>query len=307
LAEPHASPAGAASRPPAFFLTTRAYQHTVQDYLESWGRQFRDLLIPLPYETIVEQRQIPIGHYIFSDIERLDAEATRFASAAWLQLSRSNPELRRINHPNRSMRRYELLRMLHDRGINDFNVYRLTEGRFSERYPVFLRGVDDHIGPRGGLLHDRAALDDAIDTLVEQGVPRDSILIVEFRDTIGTDGLYRKYAVWKIGAGLFGAHILFSRNWLQKDPDIVNDKTIAEEWAFVSSGGYLDQVEPVFAAAAIDYGRMDFSVRDGRVQVWEINTNPMMVGNSDKIPARRAIAELLHARIASSLRDVTGS
>ena len=53
-------------------------------------------------------------------------------------------EARVLNHPTTSMRRYELLRTLFERGDSSFNVYRLTECRQPQRWPVFIREENEH-------------------------------------------------------------------------------------------------------------------------------------------------------------------
>jgi hypothetical protein len=51
-----------------------------------------------------------------------------------------------------------------------------------------------------------------------------------------------------------------------------------------------EKIAEVFRIAGIDYRRIDHGVKDGRIQVWEINTNPMVMPRREKIhslPAAR--------------------
>lgn len=49
----------------------------------------------------------------------------------------------------------------------------------------------------------------------------------------------------------------------------------AEEYARTNPDR--ERVAPLFELAKVDYGRIDFSIHQGRIQVWEINDNPEFV------------------------------
>ena len=51
---------------------------------------------------------------------------------------------------------------------------------------------------------------------------------------------------------------------------MVFEEIVAE----MASNPYAERLRPAFEAAGIDYGRADFGFRDGRLAVYEINTNP---------------------------------
>lgn len=91
------------------------------------------------------------------------------------------------------MRRYELLRTLHERGLNKFNIYRLTEYRMPQRFPVFLRGENDHKGSRTPLLPTPEKLNGAINTIFMAGQSRENKVVTEFCDTSDAKGIFRKY------------------------------------------------------------------------------------------------------------------
>ena len=76
------------------------------------------------------------------------------------------------------MRRYELLRHLHQRGVNDFDAYRLTEARKPKRFPVFIRGENDHNGPESRLIGSQTELDDSVDALRRLGRCLDNRLVI---------------------------------------------------------------------------------------------------------------------------------
>lgn len=180
------------------------------------------------------------------------------------------------------MGRYELLRTLDEQGVNDFGVFRLDEARGPRRFPVFLRAERDHRGPRTGLLGDAAALREAIAALEGRGESRNGKIVVEFCDTRGADGLYRKYAAWRIGDRIVPQHVFVSSRWMVKaetnwlfDGDAPDRRRLlAEERRYLDENPHEAPLRRAFALAGIEFGRADYGVVNGSLRVWEINTNP---------------------------------
>ena len=85
---------------------------------------------------------------------------------------------------------------------------------------------------------------------------------------------------------------------------------MAEEAEFFARDPHAASMARIFELAKIDFGRIDYGLLDGEVQVWEINTNPMITARPDTIaPLRLAgqtrIAEEITA--AFSAIDSEGS
>ena len=127
-----------------YYLSRKHHQYTMR-------KRLRDVAIPVPwreellrrlrllsYEDAFRLKALPVGTYIFTDLDRLNSEQTERAAILWEALRSSGHDLKILNHPVRSMRRFELLRQLRERGINDFDVCRLTDRR-PLRFPVFIR------------------------------------------------------------------------------------------------------------------------------------------------------------------------
>jgi hypothetical protein len=140
---------------------------------------------------------------------------------------------------------------------------------------VFLRIEDDHEGRRSGLLDDAAALSQALDTLAAEDRAR--TIVVEFCDVGDARGVYRKYAALVIGDTVIARHLLGSTDWQVKEADLLDADLLREEVEYVDSNPHEHELREVFALAHVDYGRVDYSLLDGRMQVWEINTNPTLV------------------------------
>jgi hypothetical protein len=249
-------------------------------------------------------RRLPPSAYIFSDIERLSPETADRAAFLWRSLA-GHAGTRLLNHPTRSMRRYELLRTLYERGINAFNVYRLSEARWPERYPVFLRRENDHKGPLSPLLASRDELERAVARLDQDGVSRDNLLMSEFCDTSDQRGLYRKYGAFLVGDRVFVRSVQFSRNWVQKHQDLDEPELVREERAYVEANPHREAIHEVFRLARIDYGRMDYGVLHGKIQVWEINTNPAIAGSpASRHGPRHWIQDHAHRQLSEALQQL---
>lgn len=261
-----------------FYLVTEGHSLTINKYLTSWGKALAPKMRTIYYEELPYRTHLPGGTYIFSDIERLSVDQKKVAAQVWQELSMARPTNRLINHPTQSMRRYELLRTLYEQGQNQFNVYRLTELRQPQRFPVFIRGENDHLGSLTGLLHTPIELEAAIATIYDSGLSRDDKLIVEFCDTSDTTGMFRKYSAFIVGDRIIPRHIFFSQEWLVKAPDNVEEFALQEERQYVNENPHEAELRHIFALARIQYGRIDYSFFNGKIQVWEINTNPMSLG-----------------------------
>jgi hypothetical protein len=83
----------------------------------------------------------------------------------------------------------------------------------------------------------------------------------------------------------------------------VSEETVREEQAFFDAFPHRDALLDIFELAGVDYGRVDYGVKEGQVQVWEINTNPVVVPRPHIIDPRRLPAQSESARrIVAALR-----
>ena len=261
------------------YLSTARHDYTIRELFLGPGERFRPHVVPMDYDralaTVVDA--LPRATWVFTDFDRLDPDRSASAAILWQRLADRGDRL--LNHPTRSMRRFELLRAMHAAGINAFDVWHLTDRRAPTRYPVFLRRADAHAGPLSQLLHDPDQLRRAIARLFADGVPRDQLIIVEYCDTRGADGLFRKYGVGRFGPDLMTFHLQIGTEWASKAGGRVRtDDVVAEEMAYIDASPHLEMARTLFDMARIDYGRIDFGLRDGRPQVWEINSNPTLYG-----------------------------
>jgi hypothetical protein len=74
---------------------------------------------------------------------------------------------------------------------------------------------------------------------------------------------------------------------------------------YTETNPWAQAVRPIFEMAQIEYGRMDFAVTDGRVQVFEINTNPVLLlaGDLDD-PERRPTVARYAGNLVRAFREL---
>jgi len=259
-----------------FYLAKAEYTYTISHYLKLHESDLKSHLKLLSYEDLFKLRATVGGTYIFSDIERLNPDNAKTACQIWTELAAYLGPSRLLNHPTRSMKRYELLRGLYQRDVNAFNVYRLTECRTPERFPVFIRDENEHGQIHSGLLKNSEELEKAIEKMLRDGAVRDNKLIVEFCGASDARGAYRKYEAFFIGGQILPQHIKYSSDWIVRlsEPHL---KKCDEELIYIHENPHEKFLADIFRYARIDYGRIDYDVLDGRPQIWEINTNPTLL------------------------------
>jgi hypothetical protein len=108
-----------------------------------------------------------------------------------------------------------------------------------------------------------------------------------------------------MGGTIVPRSMVFSKGWMIKFPDLIGEAQQAEELEHLHSDEDLDALRRVFEIADIQYGRIDYGKLDGRIQVWEINTNPSLAGPiSDLKPEREHVHALFATRMNRCLADL---
>lgn len=274
-------------------------------FFSSWGKGLEKRITVVPYAHLLRGRQNDPGTYIFSDIERLAPLETWVLGRMHAVISRVFGEERLLNHPARSMRRYHLLRSLYEKGMNSFNIYRLKDRKRPERYPVFIRRENDHLGAITPLLYTEAQLSTVVGRLLAKKERIDDKVIVEFCNTADEEGIYRKYSAFMVGDVVVPRHLFFAKEWVLKGAKITSPSLLSEELLYLEQNPHEEQIKQVFQMASIGYGRIDYSLLDGKMQVWEINTNPMIASEvGSEIPERSVVHTLFLEGFTSALQNV---
>ncbi len=309
-------PKSAEGPPPAriTFLVHKGKEYTVEKYLRSWGRELEVPVAVRNYPRLRSTARKPwkrleqalrgwkVGAlsgppappgtpqiYVFTDVDRLAPTELETARSLRRRLAADPDTAAILNHPSRSMRRFELLCTLHQRGINRFAVYRAEDDPRPGRWPVFVRDEGDH-GGQSSLLATPEELERELAARASRDGRLAGKVVIEFCDAAGEDGVIRKYGAFRVGERIVARQIHFSRHWVVRFPDIREPSTAAEELAYVETNPHRQELAEIFDLAHIDYGRVDYSVVGGCIQVWEINTNPMILIPKDRQDPLRAAA-----------------
>jgi len=260
------------------FVTPAADRWGIDEYLQQHGGSLAERMVILTYEEIVARRELPLGTYVFAGIDQLTPTETEIAAQCWKALSSASPEIRLINHPARALRRYQLLRACFERQRNAFRVRRATEWHRRQRFPVFVRAEGEHTGSLSPVLHNHRELVQALATSLVQGYRLRDLLIVEYCHTADDDGIFRLYSAAIVGETIVPKALVHNRNWITKwEGRLLDARLAGEQLAYLENHPHEHWLRETFALARIGYGLINYGVKDGVPQVWEINTNPTLV------------------------------
>ena len=288
-----------------FFTTQRnalplcAHRRSMAEHLRSW-------FVPLAYESLAYWRDRSLvagGTYVFTDTEVLSAENGR--TAAEIHALIRSVGGRVLNDPSRVLTRSALLTTLKLRGINSFDVGSVDD-RSTLSFPVFLRSATRHEGSYTSLIYDRRELERALTASFLTGRAIDDLLVVEFCDVADREGLYRKYGAFIVGETVIPRHVFFGRSWMVKQSDLETPELLAEELEYIRTNPHEAQLREIARVAGIDYGRIDYGILGGRIQVWEFNTNPVVGGATHISAARRERTDRFLQRINTAFEDLAG-
>ena len=267
---------------------TLADRSMFSEYLGHWGRALAQSGIRiLRYENLLHETRFEPGTYIFSTFDEVQPAMRRYIDALAERL-REAPGVRVFNDPQRVLTRFALHEELSHLGRNDYRSFRANSDLHSVRFPVFIRSEDAHDGALSPLLHSHAEIDAWIGRAMILGRSLDALLVVEFCDTADAGGWYRKYSAFNVGGRIVPRMLNNGRHWMLKFGGSDFSMQLAtEELAYVEGNPHERELREIFEIAGTDYGRIDYSMLDGRVQTWEINLNPT-IGRGTR-PSRRKI------------------
>lgn len=285
---------------------------TVRDHLNTFA-SFRagKYGFPAPdlrtmaYEDLVRARRVPRATYVFADLERLSAWELQLAATLYRRLKKRG--LKCLNDPARAMSRFELLRGLRRAGLNPFDVYRADEHPRPARFPAFLRDEEHHASQPPALIGSQQELEAALEARRARGIPLRGTLVVEHWPAPYAKGLWHKWGTFRVAERMSVDHIAVDDNWYVKVGkwDLLNEAAVAEEHEATVSNRFAAELARIFEFAGIEFGRADHATVDGRLVVYEINTNPYVYHYvPDPIPLRRKTQALVRERLAAALAAI---
>jgi hypothetical protein len=257
------------------FLVSRGHGYTLQSLRKSPQAPRTSLMT---YDKLLRSRWLRRATYTFADIDRLSFWDLELVAHAYVEMKRLGLSV--WNNPAKVKTRYALLRALHRAGLNDFNIYRADEISSSIHFPVFLKKNHMHDPPLTDLLYCNRELEDAIATAVNSGTPLENLVVIEFAAEPVRPGLYRKLSAFGIGDAIVPEISIHDTVWLAKygKLGIAGEDLYRDELKLLQTNPFSEHLKKAFEIAGIEYGRADFGIYKGRVQIYEINTNPCVSG-----------------------------
>ena len=251
------------------FLTTGSHSYT-HDYVADHLAPFYQI----GYRSFFARRRLKQATYIFSDFDRLSFWQLELAASFYRQIKAAG--WRVLNDPARALHRLELLQALKASELNSFSVWTASAVRTVNRYPVFLRTQSAHRGPLTDLLETPEALETALERLIVEGYPIHDLMICEYRAEPNADSVFRKLSVYRVGDRMIACPSVYEKHWSAKygELGIAGEHAYRQDLDDIINGRYTADLKPYFDLANVEYGRADFGLVKGQVEVYEINTNP---------------------------------
>lgn len=248
---------------------------------------------------------MPAGTVIFTDFDLLsDFELDGACSIATAVGQAGAPNVV-LNDPRFAMERFDLLAHLYSIGKNSVEVTRLKSSERPTRYPVFIRFEDGCMRPDFEMIQNEGELDAAVSQLVASGRTLRGRMTASFESAPDVDGNYRKYGAFRVGDHIVAQHILRNPDWIVKSGTAkVDDASIAEELAYVRDNPHEQDLMAIFEAANISFGRMDYTLRDGQIVVFEINMNPTFPPFKGGRPNRQARRVIILERLMAAFHSI---
>jgi hypothetical protein len=254
----------------------------------------------LSYEELAGSARFERGTYVLSALDQLGPSMLRFLEALHRRLA-GEDGFRFLNHPEATLRRLSLLSELHRAGYNEFRAIPAGGDLASLRYPVFLRAERRHDGTLSPLLDSPRQVESAIGRAVLRGHRARDLIVVEFCPTAGESGEYRKLSAFAVGDRVVPRSVFHGPDWMLKQAGGLRTvESVSEELDYVRRSPDEERLREIFALAGVGYGRIDYGVKDGTVQTWEINLNPN-IGRGRRSASREIQSELQRIRLETKV------
>lgn len=242
---------------------------------------------------------------IFTDFDLLNAREMEVAAAIAEAARKSDPAVKILNHPAHVLERYDLLRMMHLKGLSPISICRVNDYEQPQDFPVFIRAEDGANGPETGILDDLNAYRAAVSELRENGKPAKGRIAVKFHAQPNRDGYFRKFGVLRIGDRIIPQHVQYSKSWVVKsNKQLRDDERTAEELVYIRENPHRDLVEQAFDVGNLQFGRADFAVDDDQFALFEINSNPTFPRFHLGSPERAERRALLREKIVEAFAAI---
>ena len=295
------------------YLLPAKSRHTMMEFFSYEEPAFVSRFRVIDFEDLPGLSRFDRGTYVIAGIEQAEPAMKQLIASLCDHLDAAGGS-RILNRPTRTLGRYDLLKQLHAAGRSEVCVARGDEDLATLRYPVFVRSERAHDGNISALLDTPAAARAALGAALLEGHSLRDLMVMEFCSTADEQGVFRKYAAYNVGGRILGRSLNAGRQWMLKlETSDFTRELVMEDQRYVMENPHTEQLADLFAFANIDFGQIDFSIKDGRIQPWEINLNPTIgrgvkpgggLGPRELWPIRSETRELFFSRFRQAWIDL---
>ena len=296
-----------------YYLLPAHSRFTTDEFFSFEDAAFVNRFQVIDFEQLPALRRFERGTYVIAGIDQAEPAMKELITSLCDQLDAGGGS-RILNWPKNTLGRFDLLRRLHTAGWSDVRVARGDEDLDRLRYPVFVRSERGHGGNLSPLLETPGAVRDALGRALLEGHSFDDLMVVEFCSTADACGVFRKYAAYNVGGCILGRSLNAGREWMLKlETSDLTHELVMEDQQYVMNNPHREQLAALFQFANIDFGQIDYSMKDGRIQTWEINVNPTIgrgvkpgggVGPMELWPIRTETREFFFERFRKAWIDL---
>lgn len=308
-----------------YFITPDEQIWIIHNLIDRLDEDLRSTVKAVSYHDFHHTTELVEGTVIFTGLGVLTNVQRDIAIEITEQLIQSELTFTLMNHPEKALGRFDLLNVLYDKGFNSFQAYRLSDTSPDDlHFPLFLREEHNHTGSISDIITNQASLKNALEDAAMRGFKKESLLAVEYLDTSDETGLFKKYSALKFGGQIIPRYLSLDYHWVVKENselptnrELYTESLIQEEVRFVQENPHQEKLLEIFNVAGIDFGRIDYGLKNGTIQTWEINTLPTFggfPGATKKNPKRKKrdeskqiFYELLSQVIRESLKHTSSN
>lgn len=286
-----------------YFVTFPGHRYTVGYFLDLAEELSAQ---SVAYNAIDWSKIKPEDTFIFTDIDRCNEEKLEEIISIYDRIQSLGCIC--LNNPRKVLRRFDLSNALYKEGINQYKMFKIKEWRTKRiKYPVFVRAEFEHNGPLSDLLYSDKELETF---LLNQKITNEEFVVVEYVDaTDGREKAYNKYGAFYINGNVIPRHFYLSSDWNVKNTTLNETISVQLEKKYCTTNPHKDFIERIFKIAQIDFGRIDYALTKEGFQVFEINTNPMIIEREDVLPTnpRKAITFAFKEKLENELQKIITS
>lgn len=285
-----------------FVVTTRKYAATTRNLVPVLQEVGIDLQL-MCWDDFLSSLSLPQGAWVLADFDRLHPWFLEVAASRFDALVEAGLPV--LNDPRRFVSRASVIRTLYAHGINSFTCWLPAFGEVPVRFPVFLRTLAGHRGVIGDLLADAVAASSALEQALIAGFTITDLVFVEYRAAVDSNvGHFQKHAAYRIGQTVLRAMTVNDDGWMAKTGTMgrASERTYATELAEMTNYPHADLMRRVTDLCGCTYGRVDFGIVDGKVEVYEINTNPAIgfMATDHPSPSRLATSDVNRGQLCGA-------